>query len=72
MNQSLWAFIFQLAAPIGNALIQDLLGLFRKDVEGTPPTEADWTALGQKYGMKLPEDFLEDSLKRLAPPDAPV
>lgn len=74
-----WAFIFQIAAPIGNALITALLDLFRKDAQGIPPTEADWKRLGDIYGLKTPEAFLEESLRKLAPetpvpdePQAPV
>lgn len=66
MSLPFWAFIFQLAAPIGNNLITQLLELFEKDRAGTPVPPEKWLELGLLVSSKTADQFLENSLNKLA------
>lgn len=66
MTPAAWAFIFQIAAPLGNDLITRLLNLYHQDRSGTPVTPEQWLALGREVSSKTPDSFLETSLSKLA------
>lgn len=66
MTPAAWAFIFQIAAPLGNDLITRLLNLYHQDRSGTPVTSEQWLALGREVSSKTADQFLENSLNKLA------
>lgn len=64
MTPAAWAILIQAAAPLGADLLRVVMGMFRKEAQGTPVTDAEWDALIDKWAEKAAKQYYLEAAQR--------